>query len=153
MTPNEYQQLALRTECNQEVSRVRMSGWTPDEDDGEVARIPIRLNHSVIGIAGEVGELAAAVEKWIYYSRPLDIDNLVEEYGDMLWYIAEGLNAIGVSLEDVMIKNIRKLRARYPEQYTDEKEENRDREAERRAMLAAPETEGGSGPGEGEGIA
>lgn len=140
MTPNEYQQLAARTECNQRVALMNMTDSFIDAADVDPATnladsmlIQIRLNHSVIGLAGEVGELASLIQKWIYYNKRFDSrghvddgalpvelrEQLALEYGDLLWYIAEGLNACGLNMEDVMRANIEKLKVRYPEKYTD----------------------------------
>lgn len=137
MTPNEYQKLAERTECDQLKSRLRMFGVPKVGKPLMTPKQNIRLNHSVLGMAGEVGELAAVVERHVYYGQELDRDGAVEELGDALWYLAEACNALGVSLEDVMRANIRKLQARYPEKYTDyhAAEENRDRSAERNAVV------------------
>ena len=121
MKPNEYQALAQRTECDQDKSRLRMGGI------GTSLNLPIRLNHAVIGAMGEIGELAGAVERWIYYGQRLDLPNIKEELGDALWYIALACNAVGIELEDVMEANIRKLRVRYPEKYNDERAAVRDR--------------------------
>jgi NTP pyrophosphatase (non-canonical NTP hydrolase) len=89
-----------------------------------------------MGMMGEVGELAGAIENWIQYNRGLDLVNIKEELGDLMWYIALMCNASGISLEEVMEKNIAKLRLRYPDKYSDHNaaEENRDRAAERNAL-------------------
>jgi NTP pyrophosphatase (non-canonical NTP hydrolase) len=142
MTPNEYQKLAGRTECDQMKSRERMmtvvlpEGFASPHALTAKNPLAIRVNHSIIGLTGELGEMATAFQKWIYYGKELDRTNLIEEYGDALWYIAEGLNALGVNMEDVMAANIRKLKVRYPEKYTDQlaEESNRDRTAERKAV-------------------
>lgn len=121
MKANEYQKLAQRTECDMNAARSRM--------DNKAA---ITINHSIIGILGEGGELANLLQKWVYYGKVFPNDELrvklAEEYGDVLWYVAEGLNALGVSMEDVMKANIEKLKVRYPDKYTDYNaaEENRD---------------------------
>jgi NTP pyrophosphatase (non-canonical NTP hydrolase) len=128
MTPNEYQQLAARTECNQSNSLANMSHGLACNGEGlskvrQQDLLSIRLNHSIIGLSGEVGELASLLQKWIYYNKQFTPEELTlklsEEYGDALWYVAEGLNALGVSMEDVMQRNIEKLKIRYPDKYTD----------------------------------
>ena len=43
------------------------------------------------------------------------IDKLIKEIGDVAWYIAEIATALGVTLEDVLTRNIEKLKARYPD--------------------------------------
>lgn len=127
MNPNEYQKLAERTECNQNVSAMRF---------GENGLKAIRLNHAVIGINAEGGELATALQRWLYYGKPLDETNIKEELGDLFWYIAEACNALGFSMETIMEANIAKLRQRYPEKFSEvlAAEENRDRAAEARAI-------------------
>lgn len=127
MDSNEYQKLAARTECDQGKAYQRIAS-------GE--QVFTRLNHAILGMTGEVGELAAAIERWIHYGKPLDTVNVKEELGDLLWYIALACNAMGFDLSRVMSLNIEKLQRRYPERYTDEAadEENRDRQAERAVL-------------------
>lgn len=156
MSPSEYQKLAERTECDQTRSLARLACLTMSRtrDYGPAQLKAVRLNHGVLGLAGEVGELAAALEKWIYYGRPLDQGNIAEEVGDCLWYLAQICNSLGLDLGACMEANIRKLRARYPERYTDEAAANRNAEAERRALGVgeiggeiAPEETGPCAPG------
>jgi NTP pyrophosphatase (non-canonical NTP hydrolase) len=73
-----------------------------------------RLLHGVLGCGTEAGELQDALKKHIYYGKPLDEGNLVEELGDLLWYVALLCNVLGVSLGEVKQKNIEKLLKRYP---------------------------------------
>jgi len=140
MTPTEYQDLAARTECDQAAARERMMVFRPYEDvltSVDSSRLfPIRMNHALMGMMGEVGELAGAIENWIQYNRGLDLVNIKEELGDLMWYVALMCNASGISLGEVMEKNIAKLRKRYPEKYSDHDaaEENRDRAAEREVL-------------------
>jgi NTP pyrophosphatase (non-canonical NTP hydrolase) len=133
MDPSDYQRLASRTKCNQEkaAETFRVHGV-----------VAAQIAHSVIGLSGEVGELSTTVEHWLYYGQALDRGNIKEELGDCLWYIAEACDALGLLLSDVMESNIRKLRKRYPEKYDDElaKEENRDRNAEKNALLESDPT-------------
>lgn len=137
MTPREYQELAARTECNQEKARLRMSGThsLPIPRNPTAATTNVRLNHGVIGLMGEVGELAGALEKHVHYGQPFDAANFEEEIGDCLWYIALLCNTIGVDMGLVMEQNIAKLKVRYPEKYSDEAalEQNRNRKAEQEA--------------------
>jgi NTP pyrophosphatase (non-canonical NTP hydrolase) len=122
MNPLEYQKLASRTECDQDKACERMEEVYPADPTSTGQRdllLPVRLNHAVLGMAGEVGELAGALEKWLYYGRALDRENLIEEMGDLLWYVAQLCNGIAVDMSMVMEANIAKLRARYPEKYSD----------------------------------
>jgi NTP pyrophosphatase (non-canonical NTP hydrolase) len=78
------------------------------------------LNHAALGVAGEAGEFVDSVKKSLIYNRPVDTENLQEELGDMLWYIALAAASLGVSLDKIAADNIAKLQKRYPEKYTDE---------------------------------
>lgn len=131
LTPNQYQDLAARTDPDRTHRVVdKVTDLAPNGS---------WLLHSLIGLSGEVGELAAAIQRWLYYGKDLDIANVREELGDLCWYLAQACKAANVSLEDVMKANINKLKFRYPERYTDfhAAEENRDRAGERKTLEAA----------------
>lgn len=78
------------------------------------------LFHASLGLAEEAGELCGAVKKHLIYGQKADIDNIIEELGDIAWYLAYFSEKVGVSLETVLRLNIEKLEKRYPEKYTDE---------------------------------
>lgn len=140
MTPDEYQRLAARTECDQvrSLKRINEAGTAPYLESGPAQQLlPVRLGHGALGIVKEGGELLAEYERWVYYGRPLDLQRVKDELGDVLWYAALVCNACGVSLEAVMEGNVRKLMQRYPEKYDDQRERERDRTAEA-AAVAAP---------------
>jgi len=79
----------------------------------------LRLVHAAMGIAGEAGEVADAVKKHWVYGKPLDTENVLEECGDILFYVAACLDLCGFTLDDAMTHNMEKLKKRYPEGYTD----------------------------------
>ena len=139
MNTNEYQELAARTICDQKNASWKMSTNYPLlNPHGK-----IELMHSVMGMSGEVGELASALEKWIWYGQTFDRQNVYEELGDLLWYIAEACTALDTTIEQVMVANILKLQTRYPDKYTDHNaaEENRNRESEREVLAEQIESE------------
>jgi len=131
MTPNEYQVLAMKTEADQQTVLERFHSWSPNDQ-----LLFIELNNGITGLSDEVGELNAALKKWIEYGKPLDKVNIKEEVGDALWRLSQICNALEITLEDCMSGNLQKLKSRYPNLYSDERaaEENRDREAEREAV-------------------
>ncbi len=90
-----------------------------------------RLLHAGIGLSTEAGEFLDALKKHIFYGKELDKVNLAEEMGDMFWYMAIVADELGFEFEEVMEKNISKLKARYGEKFTEEKAENRDLNTER----------------------
>ena len=85
------------------------------------------LLHMTLGVAGEAGELVDAIKKHWAYGKPLDVGNVVEELGDLLFYIQGVLNIVtsqGVlapkTLEDLTVANMNKLSKRYPTGYSDQ---------------------------------
>lgn len=61
----------------------------------------------------EAAEVLEIFEKSYRKNKEVDGDSLVDELGDVLWGIAAICNATGLSLDDVIINNIAKLRARH----------------------------------------
>jgi NTP pyrophosphatase (non-canonical NTP hydrolase) len=77
------------------------------------------LLHMVIGISGEAGELLDAVKKAVIYRKELDRANVIEEIGDIEFYL-EGLRQeLGVSREECLAANVAKLQKRYGDKYSD----------------------------------
>lgn len=70
--------------------------------------------HMVIGACGEVGELADAIKRHTIYGKELDRANVVEEMGDLEWYLAGLRQMVGITRTEVLQTNVDKLRARYP---------------------------------------
>ena len=79
----------------------------------------LRLVHGAVGVSGEAGELLDAIKKHWIYNAELDTENVKEEIGDLLFYAQAILNELGFTMEECMRHNIEKLRARYPDGYTD----------------------------------
>jgi NTP pyrophosphatase (non-canonical NTP hydrolase) len=75
--------------------------------------------HAAIGIAGEGGELLDSVKKTWVYDKPLDEDNLIEELGDLEFYMQALRTRLGVSRQYVLNRNMAKLNLRYPSGYSD----------------------------------
>ena len=76
------------------------------------------LINGVMGLCGESGEAIDIVKKHLAQGHELDRDALIMELGDIAWYLAETAYALDVSLEDVLNKNIQKLRKRYPDGFS-----------------------------------
>lgn len=75
--------------------------------------------HMIVGLADELGELSSAIKQSEIYGKPMDIANLSEEIGDLLWRVAYAAHVFGFSLETIARMNIEKLATRYPDGYTD----------------------------------
>ena len=69
--------------------------------------------HMAVGIAGEVGKLLDAVKKAAIYRKLIDRSNVIEELGDLEFYM-EGLReGLGITRQEVLDHNIAKLSKRY----------------------------------------
>ena len=106
MTVNEYQKLAMTT-LNPQLSKKDV------------------LINGVMGLCGESGEAIDIVKKYLAQVHDLDLEGLIKELGDIAWYLAETATALDVSLEEVLERNIEKLRKRYPEGFDSERSQNR----------------------------
>lgn len=102
MTINEYQQLAMTT-LNKEMSKKDM------------------LINGVMGLCGESGEAIDIVKKHLAQGHELDREKLIKELGDIAWYLAEMATVLDITLEEVLERNIEKLKKRYPEGFDKEK--------------------------------
>lgn len=89
------------------------------KDKGEM------LMNSVLGLAGEAGEVIDAIKKTKYQGHAFERTKILHEAGDVLWYISELCTALDCRLEDLAKMNIAKLRQRYGEHFEAEKSYNR----------------------------
>tara|TARA_B100001250_G_scaffold160049_1_gene137483 strand:- start:433 stop:837 length:405 start_codon:yes stop_codon:yes gene_type:complete len=86
------------------------------ELDREGANIE-RLTTAGVGLAAESGEFLEIVKKMVFQGKPWNDANrehLIIELGDVMWYVAQACMALGVSFEDVVRGNVKKLEKRYP---------------------------------------
>lgn len=73
----------------------------------------IEILHMAVGICGEAGELIDAIKKRSIYNKAIDLDNVIEELGDLEFYM-EGLRqCLNISREETLNANIAKLGERY----------------------------------------
>lgn len=93
MNANEYQRKAMRTATHKCYD----------------------LANAALGLTGEAGEVADIIKKHLYQGHDLYPSEVIEELGDVLWYVALMADYFNVTLSFVMQQNITKLKARYPE--------------------------------------
>lgn len=106
MTANDYQRMAMRT----------AGDYASDFD---------MMRNAVYGLNGESGEVIDLLKKHEFQGHDLDRDKLIDEAGDVAWYLALLASALGVSLEEIMQKNVDKLKKRYPDGFDKDKSINR----------------------------
>lgn len=108
LTLNEYQILASRT-MNKKLSK-------------EETQL-----HALFEICAETGEIHSIFQK-TYQGHKIKTDDLKNEIGDLMWGIAELCTVNGWDLEEIALKNVHKLRARYPDGFSEERSLHRDEE-------------------------
>jgi NTP pyrophosphatase (non-canonical NTP hydrolase) len=93
MELNEYQKEAINTAIY------------PKEDG---------LTYAVLGLVGESGEIAEKMKKMMRDSIPIaEVKrDIGYELGDVLWYIANLANEIGMTLDEVATLNLIKVKDR-----------------------------------------
>lgn len=104
MNMTHYQLLAART-------------INPEQSDKE------KLINFAFGLVGETGETIDLLKKIIFHGHDLETnrDKLALELGDCLWYITGMATAAGINLDDIAKRNIEKLKARYPDGFSEER--------------------------------
>ena len=78
-----------------------------------------------LGLTGEAGEVADLIKKNAFHGHGLDNSKLIEEAGDVLFYLAWLADTLDVTFEHIADNNIRKLQKRYPEGFSEERSINR----------------------------
>lgn len=92
--------------------------------------------HAALGLCEEAGELAGCFKKHAIYNKPLTAtmkedgktlkQHIIEEAGDVLFYLQACLNQFGLDFQDVLQYNAIKLSDRYRDlEYSDEQANTR----------------------------
>lgn len=93
MDIDEYQQAAAET------------AYYPDDH---------AIVYPAMGLAGEAGEVANLAKRILRGDAPDDLrDRVLDELGDVLWYVAVTALDLGASLSEVAGRNVEKLRRRH----------------------------------------
>ena len=78
-----------------------------------------------MGLCGESGEVIDALKKHMMHGHELDREHMIKELGDVAWYLAITAHALDCDLSEVLERNIAKLKARYPEGFSEERSKHR----------------------------
>lgn len=110
MTLNEYQKLAMRTINPDFIKNNDIRGMQ---------------YHALHGMAGVIGEIHNIYQK-MYTGHNFDEDHMKKELCDLLWFIAEYCTGMAWDLDEIVVMNIDKFRARFPEGFEVNKSLHRD---------------------------
>lgn len=70
------------------------------------------VQYLTLGLASEAGEVAGKVKKSIRDTGGLDVMALIDEIGDVYWYLSRLCDEMNWNPEDVLQRNIAKLESR-----------------------------------------
>jgi NTP pyrophosphatase (non-canonical NTP hydrolase) len=100
------------------------------EVDLKVTKRLVRLIHGVVGISTESGEMLEQLQKALRKEK-VDLINIGEELGDHFWYSAIICDELGITFEELMKTNIKKLKERFKGKFTEFFANNRNLKKER----------------------
>ena len=126
-----YQKLAERTSATATPQGIQKAQLALDNYN------IVRLLHAGMGLCTEAGEFQDVLKRHVFYGKPLgeeELENLMEEIGDVVWYCAEALNALAVTFDIALDRNIAKLAKRYGDKFSEFLALNRDLEAEQKVL-------------------
>ena len=128
MTPTDYYiQYSERTE---KTPAKILADWESKDN----VLTAIRYLHAQAGIASESGEICDAIKAHVFYGKPIDRTHIMEEMGDLFWYLAILCRMLNLEFEKIMRANIDKLRATYGDAFSNERAINRDLTTERQVL-------------------
>jgi len=71
--------------------------------------------YPVLGLAGEAGEVAGKLSKYLRGDGDINEEEMALELGDCLWFISQAAADLGYTLEEIAEMNVTKLRKRATE--------------------------------------
>ena len=80
-----------------------------------------RLMTAALGLSSEGGEFIEIVKKIFLQGKPANQDNIFHmkrELGDIMWYWVTACMSLSLDPVEVILENLKKLEARYGEQFT-----------------------------------
>lgn len=102
-----------------------------DRMEDQFGTPPQRLITAAFGLSAEAGEFGDLVKKCLFQGKELNKQNkelMIKELGDVMWYLAQGCMALGVTVDDVLQANIDKLEKRYPNGFETIRSEKRSKD-------------------------
>ena len=97
------------------VEKTRRSDLSVDE----------QMINASLGLAGEVGEVVDIVKKHMYQGHELEIEELLDELGDVMYYLCWLCMLFQIDFSEICFNNMNKLTKRYPNGFEEERSINR----------------------------
>jgi NTP pyrophosphatase (non-canonical NTP hydrolase) len=70
-------------------------------------------DHARGGVCEEAGELSTVIKRHVVYNKAPDIPNIIEELGDLRFFIQATMGLYGISEQQILQHNACKLEERY----------------------------------------
>lgn len=84
-----------------------------------------RITNALLGMCGEIGELVDIFKKHYFQGHELDVNHVIEEMGDVMYYLCWLLIELDEDIAEVCFENMVKLEHRYPNGFSAERSINR----------------------------
>lgn len=84
-----------------------------------------RITNALLGMCGEIGELVDIFKKHYFQGHELDVNHVIEEMGDVMYYLCWLLIELDEDIAEVCFENMVKLERRYPNGFSAERSINR----------------------------
>lgn len=71
--------------------------------------IEANLRHAALGLITEIGEFTSEVKRVVIYEKPMSEEmrrHMLEELGDVCWYLAVAINALGFQAQPLPIRDL-----------------------------------------------
>lgn len=106
MDINDYKNAALRTDFK-------------TYEDFHTGDISPRLEYGIIGLVTESAKLLDIVKKTKKSLTPQNRENVIEELGDLLWYLNLSIDELGLTYAELAQSNLEKTTKKYPPEQGD----------------------------------
>lgn len=101
---------------NEYTAITRETAVYPGCNDDTHGGLTKRILYTTLGLSGEVGEVVDVVKKnWRNHATIVRSDitnNLIDELGDVFWYLARLMDEAHITIDEVIEHNVTKLKAR-----------------------------------------
>jgi NTP pyrophosphatase (non-canonical NTP hydrolase) len=91
----------------------------------EATPLKMELNHLAIAIPSEAGELGDALKRHTMYDKELNRENVVEELGDLEFFMQDLRTKLGITREETLEANMKKLEKRYQGTFSNQAAQDR----------------------------
>lgn len=121
LTPNKYQTESFKTLIDDGILEFLEAPHDENlnaeeaRDEHLKQREFARLLYSTLALNGEAGEFGEEIKKTLREGGDITArrEKAIDELGDVLWYLSACATLLNISLEDLMEKNLGKVRAKH----------------------------------------